>query len=289
VTARVSAVMAALVMAGCSSGTTSKGYEPCPAGQRFTEEPGYAGAGNRGVLRIVEGGTLESIDARVLGQGNGDGAPSVFGRVQPLPGAVLEKVDLVRTALPRGARSQGQAHFKIPDGAKISLFARSGVKGYGWNFRVGGTKASFNVRCLADRPRHVVDWQFSLRDDQGRQSNAIQIPVTCTGDPMPGSAPQLDAVDLDYDNLVAGQKTGGVARLRGTSTPLTFIAASTNWGYGWESSPISKTETDLNFAVGCRKDREPQVVRWRFSVKDSWGRVSNVIEKPVHCGLCVAR
>ena len=110
-----------------------------------------------------------------------------------------------------------------------------------------------------------------------------------TGGPMPGSAPRLDAVDLDYDTLVAGQKTGGVARLRGTHPPLTLIAASNSFGYGWVSSAITQTEIDLDFAVGCRSDRHPQVVRWRFSVKDSYGRVSNVIEKPVHCGLCVAR
>jgi hypothetical protein len=30
-----------------------------------------------------------------------------------------------------------------------------------------------------------------------------------------------------------------------------------------------------------------RVVGWRFSVRDSFGRTSNVIEKPVTCGLCV--
>ena len=113
--------------------------------------------------------------------------------------------------------------------------------------------------------------------------------MTCTGEPMPGNAPRLEAVDLDYDTMAAGQKSGGVARIRGGHPPLQLIADSNASGYGWKSSPIPKDEADLDFAVGCRTDRPRQVVRWRFSVKDSYGRTSNVIEKPVNCGLCVER
>ena len=296
------APVALALLAGCATGAATVGYEPCPQGQRFVGQPkapvGEAyGVGGLGLVREVEGGVVGGVNGGVLrvlgekdvlGKGNVDRDGQAPGPVQPLADVVLEKVELVHTTLGRGARSDGQASYKMPAGSKLFLQAKSSVPGYGWNRRIGGARTSFGVGCH-DRPRHVVDWTFVLRDEQGRESNSVRVPVTCTGEPMPGSAPQLDGVDLDYDTMVAGQRTGGVARLRGTHPPLQLIAASSSWGYGWSSSPVPQDQASLAFGVGCRKDRPAQTVRWRFSVKDSFGRVSNVIEKPVHCGLCVAR
>jgi hypothetical protein len=268
-----------LATAGCASAPAPVAYEPCPPGYSFIDQSHVAaeayGVGGLGRLVLLPGSRLESIEGRAVGG--------------PGEGLVLQQVDLVHTALPRGARSEGRASYRAPAGSRVTLVATSGVPGYGWAKRVAGTNTSFQVGCNADRPRHTVNWTFLLRDDQGRESKPAQVPMTCTGEPMPGSAPRLEAVDLDYVTLAAGQKSGGLARIRGGHPPLQFIADSNAWGYGWKSSPIPKDEADLDFAVGCRTDRPRQIVRWRFSVTDSYGRTSNVIEKPVNCGVCVKR
>ena len=264
-----------LATAGCASAPAPVAYEPCPPGYRFIDQSDVVGEayGVGGVLRVLGGSHIPSVFGRDLG-----GAGEAL---------VLEKVDLVHAALPRGARSEGRASYRAPAGSRLTLVATSGVPGYGWDNRVAGTNTSFQVGCLADRPRHTVNWTFLLRDDKGRESKPVLVPMTCTGEPMPGSAPRLEAVDLDYVTMAAGQKSGGLARIRGGHPPLQLIANAGS--YGWMSSPIPKDEADLDFSVGCRTDRPRQIVRWRFSVKDSYGRTSNVIEKPVNCGVCVER
>ena len=277
---------ALLVLAACAGGATTSGYQPCGAGQTWVQ-PGAGGEayGEDGVEGGVEGG--------VVPDGKNTGVLKVLGNPAEAPGVAprladvtIDRVELVHTSLGRGAISDGIAHVKYPPGSQLTLHARSTVSGYGFRIRVWRNRTQLWVRCKQDRPRHIVDWSFVLRDDQGRESNTISVPVTCTGEPIPGTSPQLDSVALAHDNMIGGQRAGGVAKLRGTHPPLQLIAASNASGYGWKSSPVREQQTALDFAVGCRNDRPSQTVVWRFSVRDSFGRTSNVIEKPVHCGIC---
>jgi hypothetical protein len=272
-----------LVLAGCAAGASTTGYQPCGAGQTWVK-PG--GAGGEAYGDGVEGG----VEGGVVPDGKNTGVLKLLGEPPDAPGRLadltIERVELVHMTLGRGAISDGIAHVKYPPGSQLTLHARSTVSGYGFHFRVWRNRTQLRVRCKEDRPRHVVDWSFVLRDDQGRESNAVSVPVTCTGEPIPGSPPQLESVALAHDNMIGGQRASGVAKLRGTHPPMQLIAASNASGYGWKSSPVREQQTALDFAVGCRSDRPPQTVVWRFSVRDSFGRTSNVVEKPVHCGIC---
>ena len=284
-----------LVLAGCAAGASTTGYEPCGAGQTWVKPGGAGGEAygddgveggvvpdgkNTGVLKVL------GQPADVLGRGNVDRDRQARGAPPGLADVTIERVELVHTTLGRGAISDGIADVTYPPGSQLTLHARSTVSGYGFRVRVWRNRTPLWVRCKEDRPRHVVDWSFVLRDDQGRESNAVSVPVTCTGEPIPGSPPQLDSVALAHDNMIGGQRASGVAKLRGTHPPMQLIAASNASGYGWKSSPVREQQTALDFAVGCRNDRPSQTVVWRFSVRDSFGRTSNVVEKPVHCGIC---
>jgi hypothetical protein len=287
---------ALLVLAGCAAGASTTGYEPCAAGQTWVKPEDNVGEAY-GVEGGVEGGIVPDVKrtgvlkvlgqpADVLGRGNVDRDLEARTVPQRLADVAIERVELVHTTLGRGAISEGIAHVRYPAGSQLTLHARSTVSGYGFHFRVWRNRTQLRVRCYENRPRHIVDWSFVLRDEKGRESNAVSVPVTCTGEPMPGSPPQLESVALDYDNMIGGQHTGGVAKLQGTHPPLQLIADSNAAGYGWKSSPVREQQTALDFAVGCRSDRPSQTVIWRFSVRDSFGRSSNVIEKPIHCGIC---
>jgi hypothetical protein len=96
--------------------------------------------------------------------------------------------------------------------------------------------------------------------------------------------PPADSATHVYDGLV--KVLGALLVLAGcaagaSTTGYEPCAAGQTW-----VKPEDNAQTALDFAVGCRSDRPPQTVVWRFSVRDSFGRASNVIEKPVHCGIC---
>ena len=153
-----------LATAGCASAPAPVAYDPCPPGYWFIDQSHLAGeaygVGGLGVLRVREGSHI----------------PSIFGRDEGTGKLVLEKVDLVHTALPRGARSEGRANYRAPTGSRLTLVATSGVPGYGWDNRVAGTTTSFHVGCLADRSRHTVNWTFLLRDHQRRRASRSWCP-----------------------------------------------------------------------------------------------------------------
>jgi len=206
----------------------------------------------------------------------------------PLTGAVLEDVRLVHTTLGQGARSEGIARFRAPHAGRgrLRLEARSPVPGYGWNFQLfdwKSGKARFGVGCYKDRPRHTVRWTFALVDDKGNRSNELVVPVECTGQPMPGAAPQLDDVKMASDLPIAG-KTAASASLTVTHPPYEIIASLKSRGNGWAATS-SRVWTDKNFSLSCGSG-SPHFIDYRFRVKDSFGRESNVVEKRLICGDC---
>jgi hypothetical protein len=207
---------------------------------------------------------------------------------EPAPeGLVLREVTLVHTELGRGGVIDGVAGYAGHHGAKVVLEATATVAGYGWKIDVPTSqhgRAGFWLRCLGGRGRHVVDWTFRLRDADGHQSQAITRPLACTDEALPGAPPRLEEVRLNQPDLVAGWSTNGQARSSGTHPPLQLIARSRTPGYGWRGTPGSPGPA--RFSVGCREERGIHTVVWEFSVRDSYGRESNVIRRGMNCGLC---
>jgi hypothetical protein len=166
------------------------------------------------------------------------------------------------------------------------LDARTTVAGYGWKSRIGRSRSGthdFWLSCKRDRPRHTVDWTFALVDDGGNRSNAIQVPVECTGEPMPGSAPSLDAVELPAELPLAG-KTPVTIQVRSTHPPVVTMADIKTRGNAWTAT-YNRTWKDGTVGVACLGGT-PHLMDFRFRVRDSFGRVSNVVEKRLNCGGC---
>jgi hypothetical protein len=238
---------------------------------------------------------LTGLRERTIGLGN-------LGRIRavtppapepppkPAPaGLVLRDVQLAHAEVGRGGEVDGVVRYASHAGAKVELEATATVDGYGWKIEVPASewRAGFWVRCLAGRPRQVVDWSFRLRDSDGHQSEAITRPLTCTGAPLPGGPPRLEEVELQQQDIVAGWSSSGWARFSGTSPPLQLIARSATRGYGWTDGPVNGSPARTGFQVECREERGVHTVIWQFVVRDTYGRESNVIERPMNCGLCL--
>jgi hypothetical protein len=212
--------------------------------------------------------------------------PSMAAHVAP-PGAPPELlgVELDHDELAAGALTPGVAHV-AGTGLPLRLIASTHVPGYGWTsgpIEQDRADIGFAIGCYQDRPQHRVDWQFRVRDVYGRESNAIDRPVACTGQPIPEPPPVLLSLELEASALPAGGLTRGVARVMG-APPVYLVAASTVPGYGWSSSPLEGAGPhDVSFAVGCYQDRPAHVVDWRFSARDRYGRESAAIARPVSC------
>jgi hypothetical protein len=201
-------------------------------------------------------------------------------------GLVLQEVTLGHGEVGRGGLVDGLARYASHRGAKVVLEATATVAGYGWKSDVSAGpygRAGFWLACQGGRGRHVVDWTFRLRDGDGHHSEAITRPLACTDDPLPGRPPQLEEVRLDQSELVAGWSTHGWARASGTHPPFQLIARSRTPGYGWREPPRNGP---LWFSVACRAERGIHSVLWEFSVRDSYGRESNVIRRSMNCGVC---
>jgi hypothetical protein len=224
------------------------------------------------------------------------GLASVFGRDsalatpphldEPLEGAKLTDVHLTHLVLGRGGKAEAVATFVVPDKSALILEGRTPVKGYGFELDLAGSAGvrTFWVGCDRQRPRHDVKWSFTLRDGEGRKSNTIEVPVECTGEEIPGPPPQLLDVQLSSLDLLPGGRANGTARFSG-SAPVRVIASTTVDGYGM-NAPIASGQTEYHFWVGCYKDRPAHLVTWKFRVRDTFGRESNIIEKAVACGQC---
>jgi formylglycine-generating enzyme required for sulfatase activity/serine/threonine protein kinase len=91
---------------------------------------------------------------------------------------------IYKASLAPDEKSNGIAQYTAPNGA-VQSRARSSVAGYGWKIDLGGQTSgtvSFSVACYADRLfRHVVDWRFSVLDNQGLWSAEVLVNVECRG------------------------------------------------------------------------------------------------------------
>jgi hypothetical protein len=274
-------IVLAVVFTACASapaGTTS----PAAAANGPCKEPFAGRTRGRGEaygVGGVEGGVEGGLDR--LGAGD--------QKTDALEGAVLRQVQLVHTSLGLGARSDGTATFEAPaGGSRLFLDARTPVPGYGWKVRISRAssgKMSFSVGCKKDQPRQTITWTFTLLDRKGRRSNVVDVPVECTGEPIPGPPPRLDEVALNAVDLPPGGKTAARATVSGGAPPLLIIGAATGRGNGWTSREGEQVWKESAFWVGCR-GRSPQLLDWRFRVRDTYGRESNVIEKSLNCGGC---
>jgi len=260
---------------------------------KSTRETGtHASGGPRPLDMMPTEGTIGLGNLGVIGR---KPVPPTPARAPPPPPPaagdelVLLDVGLTHAALGRGGQADGEVMFAAPAGSRLVLEANADVPGYGWQLEVTNAAASrvgFWVGCLAGRSRQVVNWSFTLRDRKGKHSGPVIRSVQCTGEDLPGAAPRLEAVTLEDSDLVAGWKTSGTARFSGTHPPLQLIARSDSPDYGWRASPRTSSPVQQDFHVECRQERQVHGVRWRFSVRDTFGRESNVIEKLVSCGVC---
>jgi hypothetical protein len=202
---------------------------------------------------------------------------------------VLQEVKLVHTTLGQGGQSDGFVRFAAPAGDHdLYLDARSPVEGYAFKTRIGRARtglSTFSVSCLEARPRHTVAWSFTLVDGEGNRSNSIDVPVVCTGQPVPGTAPRLEGVDLDATDLPLSGKTAARVRLQGTHPPFRIRAAVEARGNGWKMWSDQDEWKQESFSVACQRP-SPHLVQLRFRVIDTYGRVSNVVEKSLNCGGC---
>jgi hypothetical protein len=223
----------------------------------------------------------------------------VFGRDQagwdhpptepPLTGARLVDVRLVHTTLGQGGKTDGTASYVAPAGGRnrLRLEARTVVDGHGWKvpiFDARHGKTTFWLGCGKDGPRHTVRWTFALLDDQGQRSNEVVVPLECTGEPMPGAAPRLTAVELTSSHLPLRGRTGGVASVTVTHAPFELVGSITSRGNGWTASS-QRVWNDKSFSLAC-DGITPHVTDVRFRVKDTFGRESEVVEKRLICGDC---
>jgi hypothetical protein len=229
----------------------------------------------------------------------GPAQKTIFGRddSQPDPpparpaltGAVLKEVHVEHTTLGQGGKTHGIATFVAPEAGRgrLRLEAHTGVPGYGWKLRLddpGSHQAPFSLACGRDRPRHTVPWTFALLDEQGQRSNQILVNVECTGEPIPGTAPRLAAVELTSSDLPLGGRTAGIATIEGTESPFRLLANITSRGNGWTAS-YPKVWRDRSFSMGC-SDGGPHLIEMSFQAEDTFGRRSNIVEKRIICGDC---
>jgi len=169
---------------------------------------------------------------------------------EPLEGAHLDDVHLDHLSLGQGGKSDALATFAIPSRAGLVLEGKTTVKGYGFKLGLGlsDRRRSFWVGCYVDRPHHVVDWSFTLRDQEGRASNTITVPVECTGQPIPGAAPHLDSVDLDTLDVLPGAHSNGRAHFSTSAGPVLITASTTVPGYGFRST-VAQASGEYRFFV----------------------------------------
>jgi hypothetical protein len=304
--------LAALLAGGCAAAPEprrSEAHDLCAAqGRQFVKEaygvgglgivkpppapdgPGDGGAASGGPrpLEILTG--LVGVRVGTIGMGNLETSRAPVPPPAPPPERklALKDVGITHASLGRGGKANGIATFTNPKGARLVLEATTTVPGYGFKVNVPvhhQGRVGFWVACLGERPAQV-DWTFTLQDAEGHRSNAVTRPVACSGEPLPGSAPHLDSVELEAEDVVAGWKTSGLARYTASSDPVTLLARADTSGAQWGAAPPAKDRgRQRRFWVACPVDRI-HTVTWRFSLQDTFGRVSNVVEKLVACGMC---
>jgi hypothetical protein len=203
---------------------------------------------------------------------------------------VLTEIQIEHASLGRGGRANGVARLSAPSGSTgVILEATASTRGDTWQVEVADpswVRAGFWVRCRADRPSGELRWTFTLRDARGRRSNSLVRAVECTAEALPGTAPRLESVTLDDPKIVVGWGTVGHARFAGTHPPLQLFARSDTPGYGWQWGLSATNPSHRELSFRCLLGRPPHTVRWRFSVRDTYGRESNVIETTMACGEC---
>jgi hypothetical protein len=97
----------------------------------------------------------------------------------------VKEVQLEKSALGRGQRTDGLAIFTPVPGPHYYLEAISPENGHSWKLWVGDRRdgrAAFWLGCSSRRPRSLVHWTFFLWHTDGRRSNAVDVKVECTGD-----------------------------------------------------------------------------------------------------------
>jgi hypothetical protein len=229
----------------------------------------------------------------------------------PLAGAVLKSVSFAHPVLGRGASTQASVTFVAPHRPNLYLEARSPVQDEGWHkllmddpnieyitqataarprttiSAAGWDHVTFAVSCPDDGERKLAEWTFAVRDREGRRSNTIRASLECTGGAVPGAPPRLDSVALESPEVPAGGRAQLVAHFSGSHPPLQLLATTPAKEY-WDFRGAASAEgaAEQRFAIACRADRPAESVLWRFSVRDTFGRESNVIEKHIRCGGC---
>jgi hypothetical protein len=269
-----------LLFAGCAS-PVAQGPKAGPKARRQLA-CAIDGEPDEGEEGGVEGGVAGGVLGVIPGAG--------YAQPQnPLEGARLAGIQLVHSSLGQGARTDGVAIFHAPAGGRLlSLEARSSVEGYGWKasiYDASKGRLPFRVSCKSDRPKHTVDWTFSLVDRDGHRSNEIAMPVECTGGPIPGFAPELTDVSLDSTQLPLHGRTAGHATSSVTHAPFELVASITARGNGW-TGRHQESWHDGSFSVGCSNSITPHRIELVFRVRDTYGRESQPITRELVCGDC---
>jgi hypothetical protein len=177
----------------------------------------------------------------------------------PLTGVSVKEVQLEKSALGRGQRTDGLAIFTPVPGPHYYLEAISPENGHSWKLWVGDRRdgrAAFWLGCSRRRPRSVVHWSFCLWHANGRRSNAFEVDVQCTGDEaatVPTDPPRGDTHAGRGTGVTDTQETSGAPASATGRTSRRRWPSTTRW---------SQTKLDPTSASRSQKQLRGWPVAW---------------------------